>query len=250
MRMFIRRNPLLVSAVLLGVVAIVAALLMETQSPSKQARLASAGGRQPALLGNLRANAYVPSTSPLDTSTINTSLQGAFAIFTQRPAYTTQSASSSVSSSSRSTADAAFTAEVPGILSIWQSGHASTIMGQTSPGNAELISSSSGTPLLVLAGTEGACLAAPAPTGGGYVATCAPAASVTSQGLGLQETGADEMLGIVPNGNSSVAVSEQDGQTVDQPVVNNSFVLFGSSLPVKADYTTAQGGPSFMEGSS
>lgn len=252
MMLFTLRRRLVTVGVLVSIGAIVV-VAAQSRTPSRSPRgyAGVAGGGQARLdgLSARTAATFEPSTGPLDESTINERLRQSFAIFAQRPAVSKTPATAGANTS-QATANAAFDSLVPTILHYWTIGHASTIMGQTSASNAELVMSSSDTPLLVLAGTEGACLAAPAPVGGGYVATCASAASVAAGGLGLQETGANEMLGVVPNGNHEVAVSEASGHEVSAPVVNNSFVVFGTSLPVKATYSTAAGNPTFMQGQS
>jgi hypothetical protein len=141
-----------------------------------------------------------------------------------------------------------FEALVPEILGYWQAGHAATILGQANSQNAEVVTTASGVPLLVLAGTSGACVAAPL-LGDGYVATCAPVAVATG-GLGLQVGRLSEMVGIVPDGNANVTVTFASGSQTSVPVTSNAFAVTANPMPVKATYQTASGAPAYQQGSN
>ncbi len=176
------------------------------------------------------------ATSSLRTVAINPRLRRSFRIFRHRPLLRSTHAASAETS--------AFESEVPLILRHWLVGGAATILGQADSQNAEILNTSSGVPLLVLAGPNGVCLAAPT---GGYVATCGPVGTVTG-GLGLQLGRSSEMVGIVPDGNSSVTATLASGQTIPVPVTSNAFAISATSPPVKITYKTATGAPAFQQG--
>lgn len=196
---------------------------------------------QSAVSGNASA-AYV--AAPLRTAAINLRLRRAFKIFRHRPAGRSAHAADSLSGF--------FDSMIPDILGRWDgNGGAAAILGPANSQNAEVLTTTSGVQIMVLAGANGVCLAAPVQDG--YTATCSAANTASTHGLGLQMNstqgnGDSEMVGIVPDGNTSVMITLASGQQVSVPVTSNAYSIEASSLPVKATFKIPNGGSAFQEG--
>ncbi len=194
---------------------------------------------------------FRPETAPLQNAAINPRLRRSFLIFRERATLRIAAPASAETSN--------FEAWIPVILRYWRAGGAASILGRADYQNAEVVTTASRVPLLVLAGTRGACLAAPVLSGhtkasrrrsGGYVATCGSAGSVSMDGLGLQESGVSEMVGIVPDGNRRVMVTEASGRRISVPVTSDAFAISGSgtSQPFKVTFRTTTGAQALQEG--
>lgn len=168
-------------------------------------------------------------TGSLDAGTINPTLRRAFAVFRERPE-PTHANTAVVATSSLS----AFSELLPKLVNHWADG-SSTTLGEASAQNLEEMTVD-GTQFALLAGTDGACMAAATtlmPGGrGGLTAVCGSADSVADRGLGFQtgnSSGSSTFVGIVPSNNGSVDVSLASGATETVPVVSNAYSVTSSS---------------------
>jgi hypothetical protein len=190
-------------------------------------------------------------TGKLRTQTINPALRRSFAIFRHRPTEKVRGVVEA-SASGRPT----FEGLVPEMVKTWLSRDAS-VLGQASAQNVEVIAAD-GTQVAVLPGTQGACMGAwlvlPG-GGGGYGAGCGATSSVASRGISFSvhsAAGTSRMVGIVPDGNSSVSVTFASGQTDSVPVVSNVFNVTGngSSHIGSVRFVNAHGGSVTLGGGS
>lgn len=246
---FQRRTVKLLVLCMAGAAAALALVVVLSTTGDSQKPVASST-TPPA--GRVRTAAAVSlPTGPLRTQTINPELRRSFAIFRHRPSGAVTHVIAAPASQGPT-----FQALIPAIVSTWLSRDAS-VLGQVSAQNVELIAAD-GTQVAVLAGTQGACMAAwtvLADGGGGYAAGCSPAASVANHGITFTvhtSAGIARVAGIVPSNNASVTAALASGQTETVPVVSNVFnvAATGGGSIAKVSFATADGGVRAITGGS
>lgn len=237
-----RKRPILLLGLCLSGVAAAVVLAIVLSAPAESQKSAAAPVARRA--GRVRTAATISlPTGNLRLRTINPALQRSFAIFRHRPT----GAVTHVVAAPTSQAPT-FQGLIPSIVSDWL-GRDAAVLGQVSAQNIEVIAADD-TQVAVLAGTQGACMAAwnVLPGGdGGYFAGCAPAASVANHGIlftGHASAGIVRVAGIVPSNNASVTATLSSGQIEAVPVVSNVFNVTtdGTVAIARVTFATADGG--------
>lgn len=246
---FQKRTIRLLGLCLSGATAVLV-LAIVLSAPAESQKGAATPVSRPAARVRTAAAIRLP-TGNLRTRTINAALQRSFAIFRHRPTGVVAHVVAAPTSQGPT-----FQGLIPSIVSNWLSRDIA-VLGQVSAQNVEVVATD-GTQVAVLAGTQGACMAAwnVLPSGGGgYAAGCAPAASVANRGLTFTvhtNSGISRVAGIVPNGNKSVTTTLASGQTEAVPVVSNVFNVTtnGAASIAKVSFATADGGLRTITGGS